>query len=279
MAASFLEAAAARAADLMSGCTHTVENKAPLIQCLMLTRWPERSEMIQHAIFSFLCQDYPHRVLTVVNDGEPCELTEKFFVAAGSASGHCVVQAPAGSTIGEKRNLGVKAFRQAAYVASFDDDDFSLPGRLGAHLGAIGDAVWLSSSRKFISLATLDNIIGFEVGRCYGAGMISTRVTDELSWPHLSWCEDHRLFEAVKAHPTFGALTAEDDALMYVHRRHDSNASVAHRESLWQGVLPLQLAGLEAITAPGTVRKLLAQSQGPYLDGANRASGAQGTLA
>ena len=28
-----------------------------------------------------------------------------------------------------------------------------------------------------------------------------------------------------------------------MHRRHETNASKAHRESLWQGVVPLQLAG------------------------------------
>ena len=32
----------------------------------MLVTWPQRAEMIQHAIHAFVLQDYPHRVLTVL---------------------------------------------------------------------------------------------------------------------------------------------------------------------------------------------------------------------
>ena len=112
-----------------------------------------------------------------------------------------IVDVPAGTSIGEKRNAGARAVA-AEYIASFDDDDFCLPSRLTRQLvrgpaharacghaewsrrrterlctsqAAIGSNVWLSASRKFISLHTLENIVGFEMGRCYGAGMISTR--------------------------------------------------------------------------------------------------------
>ena len=50
-------------------------------------------------------------------------------------------------------------------------------------------------------------------------------------------------------------------------RRHETNASVAHRQSLWQGVMPLQLAGSEAVAAPAQVASLLQQHAGEvYLE-------------
>ena len=55
------------------------EASAPTINCLMLVTWPQRRQMTQEALISFLCQDHSNRVLnrvlTVVNDGEPCCLT------------------------------------------------------------------------------------------------------------------------------------------------------------------------------------------------------------
>ena len=261
MSASFIASARRRATDAASSdiCCQA----RPLINCLMLITWPKRQDMIQQAIASFACQTYAHRALTIVNDGEPCELSDSMFGARKLRG--TVVRARAGASIGEKRNLGARAWPGASYIASFDDDDFSLPGRLDAHLAAIGDNVWLSAMRKYISITSLDNIIGFEVGRCYGAGMISTRVIKALEWPHLSYCEDHKLFEAVKAHATFATQVVDDDTLTYVHRRHESNASAAHRQSLWQGVLPLMIAGAEAMAAPAQVATLLAAARGTYL--------------
>ena len=157
----------------------------PVINCIMLVTWPQRRQMTQEALVSFICQDYANRVLTIVNDGAPCRLTSAFHARCRGQ----VLQVPPGTTIGEKRNAGAQAVA-ADYLASFDDDDFSLPGRLSDHLACIGNAVWLSAGRKYIALHRLDNIIGFEYGRCFGAGMISAEVTRRLSWPALNWCGD-----------------------------------------------------------------------------------------
>lgn len=54
----------------------------------------------------------------------------------------------------------------------------------------------------------------------------------------------------------------EGDALAYVHRRHAENVSASHRKDLWQGVIPLQLAGAEAMAAPDIVRKVIASYAG-----------------
>ena len=41
----------------------------PWINCLILTQFPKREEMIQQAIASFIEQDYENKVLTIISDG------------------------------------------------------------------------------------------------------------------------------------------------------------------------------------------------------------------
>ena len=236
-----------------------------LINCVMCVTWPARRQMIQHAIVSFVRQDYASRVLTIVNDGTPCQLSPAFFEQPGCRG--CVVAAPSGVSIGEKRTLGAAAVPTAEFIASFDDDDFSLPSRLSLHVERIGTGAWLSASRKFIALQTLDNIVGFEHGRCFGAGMIRTEVARALPWPHVSYREDQRMYEAAREHPSFGPTRLlEADDLTYVHRRHETNASATHRQNLWQGVMPLQLAGADALAAAELVRAILAEEHGKYIE-------------
>ena len=169
----------------------------PLINCVMLVRWPERREMIQQAVASFAAQDYPHRTLTIVNDGSPCRLSAAFTHILDGR----IVQLATKTSVGEKRNRGVTAVPHAAYSASFDDDDFSLPHRLTENLNAMerASACWLSASRKYIAIRKLDNIVGFELGRCYGAGMVSARVTSKFKWPDIDCFEDQKLFEVVRS--------------------------------------------------------------------------------
>ena len=69
----------------------------------------------------------------------------------------------------------------------------------------------------------------------------------EMAWPDLSYCEDHRLYEAVRASAQFSSRITEADDLVYVQRRHATNVSAPHRKDMWQGIIPLQLA-------PGSVQ-------------------------
>lgn len=179
---------------------------APLINCVMLVTWPRRREMIHEAIASFACQDYEHRTLTVVNDGEPCHLSAAFSALFDGR----IIQMPSRTSVGEKRNQGVAAVPGASYSASFDDDDFSLPHRLSANLQAMqcASACWLSASRKFIAIGSIDNIVGFECGRCYGAGMVAASVTRQLRWPSIDCFEDQRLFEFLRDHVRRRSVTA-----------------------------------------------------------------------
>mmetsp|Transcript_24937 Transcript_24937/g.83566 ORF Transcript_24937/g.83566 Transcript_24937/m.83566 type:complete len:245 (-) Transcript_24937:38-772(-) len=217
-----------------------MSDQPPLVNCIMLVKWPERRTMIQEAIESFCRQTYAPKRLTVVNSGQPCALSADFLNEHAGA----VVQVPAGTSIGEKRNAGARAAPEAQYIASFDDDDVSLPWRLGAQMDAIGpDGVWHRATRWFIALDRIDNIVGFEYGSGYGASLISAPLALDLRWPDLSWCEDHALFKRVTSDPALADKVHESGDLWYVHRRHATNASAAHRDSVWQNVLPLPLAG------------------------------------
>ena len=59
----------------------------PLVNCVMCTTWPERSDMVHQAIASFLAQNYPSKTLTVVNDGDPCGFSPNF--PSHSGAGGC----------------------------------------------------------------------------------------------------------------------------------------------------------------------------------------------
>ena len=248
-------------------------SSSSLVNCLMLVTWPQRRQMVQDAIVSYVQQEHTNRTLTVVNDGDPCELSAAF--AASGCRGR-VLHVRAGATIGEKRNAGAAAEPGAAFIASFDDDDFSLPSRLRLQVARMGpEQLWLSASRKFIALHECNNVVGFELGRCYGAGMMGSEVLRVVQWPHVSYCEDHRLYAAARRHPRFASSAfVEADDLVYVHRRHETNVSAARRSDLWQGVLPLPLGGTDAVRGAEEVRRMLATASNAeeYLGAATAAS-------
>jgi hypothetical protein len=228
----------------------------PLVNCVMLCTWPERSEMIQQAIESFVRQTHRRKLLTIVNDGEPCALSVDFLQAHAGAA---VVSAPRGSSIGHKRNIGARAATHADYIAPWDDDDLSLPTRLSTHIERIGsDGVWHRFNRWFVALGALDAIVGFEWASGYGASLIRTDVCLNLGWPDKSWLEDHALFERLRASAEYAPKLRESNELLYVHRRHEANASAPHRKDLRQGLLPLQLAGADVTAALAAVLEISA---------------------
>lgn len=72
--------------------------------------------------------------MVLQGSAEECErggLGVQAFFALGREG--CVVHLPPGSSIGAKRNAGARAVG-ADFIASFDDDDFSLPSRISTQL-------------------------------------------------------------------------------------------------------------------------------------------------
>lgn len=208
----------------------------PLVNCIMLISWPKRQAMIQEALASYCQQTYERKILTIVNDGEPCAVVAPELP-------HKLVHVPAGTSIGSKRNAGVVAVPEATYIAIFDDDDVSLPERLQVHIESIGDGVWHRFVRWFIAVDDVRNIVGFEWGSGYGASLMRRELCESIPWPDVSWKEDHAVFQMVQKNPGLAPGLRESSQLCYIHRRHATNVSAAHRVDVRQNVLPLALSG------------------------------------
>lgn len=101
---------------------------ADLITCVCLTTWPRRAAYLPDALRSYRAQTYPHRELLVVNDGAALRST------AADVRVVNLPPRPGGRwTIGEKRNVGIR-FAAGDWIATWDDDDVSLPERLAAQI-------------------------------------------------------------------------------------------------------------------------------------------------
>jgi glycosyltransferase involved in cell wall biosynthesis len=98
----------------------------PLISCIMPTR--NHREFVGQALWYFLRQDYPHRELIVLDDGEDpvCDLIP-------SDDRIRYLRLDTRATIGAKRNIACGLAR-GELVAHWDDDDWVGPGRLTAQV-------------------------------------------------------------------------------------------------------------------------------------------------
>ncbi|HLA64317.1 MAG TPA: glycosyltransferase, partial [Rhodothermales bacterium] len=106
-----------------------VLEKEPLVSCLMPTR--DRRPFVAQAIRYFLRQDYPHRELVVVDDGDdPVEdlMPDDPRIV--------YVRLPGRASIGAKRNVAGDAARGEVLLC-WDDDDWYGAGRLRAQVGPL----------------------------------------------------------------------------------------------------------------------------------------------
>lgn len=102
---------------------------APLVSCIMPTA--NRRAFAPYAIAYFLGQDYPHKELVIVDDGEdsiadlvPTEPRVGYLRLTGRL------------TVGAKRNLACGQAR-GAIIAHWDDDDWHAPHRLSYQVEAL----------------------------------------------------------------------------------------------------------------------------------------------
>jgi glycosyltransferase involved in cell wall biosynthesis/GT2 family glycosyltransferase len=101
-------------------------SERPLVSCVMPTR--DRADFALQAVSLFQRQDYPHRELIVVDDGDD---GLKARLPADARIRY--VRAPRGESIGAKRNRACVAAR-GDYFAQWDDDDWYGPSRLSVQL-------------------------------------------------------------------------------------------------------------------------------------------------
>ena len=204
-----------------------IELPAPaLVSCIMPTR--DRADFALHAIDLFGRQDYEHRELLIVDDGED-------DLAARLPDDPRVryLRAPSGETIGAKRNRACAAAR-GAYIAQWDDDDWYGAGRLSAQLAPLlagrADITALPATVffalddwRFWSVTPALHKRLF-VGDVHGGTLVFTReVWEQLArYPASSLAEDAALLD--RARRRGARLERVDGNGHFVYLRHGTNA-------------------------------------------------------
>lgn len=137
-----------------------VTHNLPLISCVCPTfgRPPGRQHLIEEAIQCFLLQDYPNKELIVLND---CPGQELVCNAPGVRVVNVSERFP---SLGDKRNAGV-ALARGDLIATWDDDDISLPWRLSLSYQMLGNADYFNPQRTWfrqsgIMAETQSSVVG-----------------------------------------------------------------------------------------------------------------------
>lgn len=208
---------------------------APLVTCLCLTK--NRREWLPTAIECFERQTYPHRELLIVADSmaDIEGLLPECDRIRWILTGHAVV--------GRKRNLGCEAAR-GEYVAIWDDDDFSAPGRLVDQVNRLERsrrAVTGYRSMKFTDGKNWWLYPGARVGFVLATSMFFRR----------EWWRTHH-FQEIQCHQDEAFATqaasakqlevAEDLDLMYATCHRGNTSARNMNASMWQKLPEYQWA-------------------------------------
>jgi hypothetical protein len=147
----------------------------PLVSCIMPTR--DRADFALHAIELLQRQDHTHWELVIVDDGDGLQerLPDDPRIR--------YVRAPAGESVGAKRNRAVEAAR-GELVVHWDDDDWYAPQRLRRQLAPLlaGEAdITALRAGTFLELGT---------GACWEvtpelAANASPKRTDNAWWSRM----------------------------------------------------------------------------------------------
>jgi len=114
-------------------------SNSELVSCVMITR-ASRLPIGALAIGDFFAQTWPDRELVILHDGDDASHEAWSRLAAETRDAEVrVLQAPAGLTLGQLRNVAVDAAR-GHYVCQWDDDDRYHPQRIALQLAALRDA-------------------------------------------------------------------------------------------------------------------------------------------
>ena len=212
--------------------------------------------MLADACASFRAQSWKTKELVVVNDGAPLEA-----VGAGVR----VVNLGQRATIGDKRNAGVEAAR-GEYLATWDDDDFSLPGRLLAQVAELRAhrAAWVRSTQMWLADEAL-RVHALIATSCWPTMLVRKESVRAVGgYQSRDYMEDALLYMALEEarHPG-----RHLPAPLYVHRVHATNVSARlAAESMatklaW--AVPQPPAALDAVTRE--VAALVAKPGPPLL--------------
>lgn len=185
----------------------------PMVTCVMLTRWPDRRAMMRDALASFHAQTYSPRELLVVNEGEPL---------TSLVRGVRVVNTGPRSSLGEQRDVGLRE-ADGEYVATWDDDDASMPTRLSEQVAAAeAGADYVLCHRLWLADASLNPVCEASAVAYVTALVRRDAALAAGGHGRGDYGEDAALNRAMKSR---GARFAALDVPLYVYRRHGGNVS------------------------------------------------------
>lgn len=200
--------------------------RRPLVTCVCLTTHPRRAMYLPDALRSYRAQTYEARELVIVNDGAP------LVAVAGDV--RVINLPPRGErwTVGEKRNVAVRAAR-GEYLATWDDDDVSLPSRLSEQVEAAETwrAAVVRVDGAFIGDASLS--LSGRCARAMAPVMASALIRRDAivaagGYPVADYLEDGELIERIRLLGRGHVATMT--GRWYVLRRHGSNVTLAAGE-------------------------------------------------
>jgi glycosyltransferase involved in cell wall biosynthesis len=198
----------------------------PLISCIMPTY--NRRALAALALQSFLSQDYPHRELIVVDDGEDA-IGDLF----SNASGVKYFRLPARRPLGAKRNF---ACQQAGgeIIAQWDDDDWYAPERLSyqagpilmgqADLTGLENACVLEPAHARFWTTRRDLHEQMFVGNVHGGTLVfrTQLLREGLAYPEINLAEDAGLLRSALNRGK--RLQRLSNPGVFVYMRHGRNA-------------------------------------------------------
>lgn len=181
------------------------------VTCVLLTRWPERSAMLDDALRGYAHQTHPDRKLVIANDGAPLRAT---------APGVTVLNLTRRS-VGAKRNAAIAAVD--GFACWLDDDDAWMPEHTASLLRAATDAgvPWARSSHAWLADERL-RVVGRIAGPLASTIVAADAVRRVGGFPEIDYAEDSALWRALRAAMGEPPLAA---AATYVVRRHTGNVS------------------------------------------------------
>lgn len=198
----------------------------PLVSCIMPTF--NRRAFIPLALQGFFSQDYPHRELLILDDGnDPIgDLVEDL-------PGVRYIRLPNRMAIGAKRNLACEQAR-GDIIAQWDDDDWYSPGRLTYQVAPLltGQAEITGLENQYVMTLPSGDFWTVNprlhermfVGDVHGGTLVFRRVlfADGSRYPEVDLAEDAAWLRAAM---TRGARLARlPNRGVFVYSRHGRNA-------------------------------------------------------
>ena len=202
----------------------------PLVSCIMPTA--DRRAFVPAAIEHFLRQDYPHKELLIVEDGDS---TVADLVPADQRVR--LIRAPTRTSVGAKRNLAC-AQASGTLIVHWDDDDWHADHRLSYQVGALlaADAE-LCGLTRLLFLDTRSGrswryVYPDRAGRWLGGSTLCYRRTlwTRSPFPAINVGEDMRFVAQARTQPL--VLSDETFHVGIIHGRNVSPKSCSG--SAWQ---------------------------------------------